>query len=349
MRFFAVGMLALAGCAVNKPAVTENNRRWTNGPCPPLVLPRVRRNPRADFRQARDDPYRWLEDEKAPRSAGVDEGSKTAARANLHALPGRDKLHKRYTELYYLDAMGAPPVKRKRAGATSTRARHKDKEKAVVYWKPRRRARRTCCSTRMPGRPTTRSRSASGCPRGTARRSSSPRSPTPPTRRRCTCSTSTRERSAVDVITGAKYASPSWLPDSKAFIYEWLPTDAKIPTSERPGYCEVKKHVLGDDPAKDEQLHPRTGDPKTFIGGGSSRDGKFLFVSIMRGWNENDVFFKRVGKDKDLAPAGRRARTRSTPSTRGRVVSTSSPTKARPTSASSGSTRRSPRAPTGKS
>jgi prolyl oligopeptidase len=109
----------------------------------------------------------------------------------------------------------------------------------------------------------------------------------------------TGQRSEVDVIPGGKYASPSWLPDSKAFIYEWLPTDPKIPVAERPGYCEVRLHTLGVDPSKDEVLHPRTGDPKTFIGGSVSRDGRFQFISVMRGWNENDVFFKRVGKDRD--------------------------------------------------
>src|SRR5690606_34463670 len=79
---------------------------------------------------------------------------------------------------------------------------------------------------------------------------------------------------------------------------------------ERPGYCEVRQHTLGTTPDTDVQLHPRTGDPKTFIGGGVSRDGKFLFVSIMRGWNENDVFFKRVGKDKtwQLLVAGKDAK-----------------------------------------
>ena len=79
------------------------------------------------------------------------------------------------------------------------------------------------------------------------------------------------KRSEVDVITGAKYASPAWLPDSKSFMYEWLPVDPAIPVSERPGYCEVKLHTLGADPSKDEQIHERTGDPKTFIGGGVSR------------------------------------------------------------------------------
>lgn len=78
-----------------------------------------------------------------------------------------------------------------------------------------------------------------------------------------------------------------------------VPVAARRPgvsVSDRPGTCEVRLHVLGDEPARDELVHARTGDPKTFIAGWHSRDGRYHFVSIMRGWNENDLYFKRVGE-----------------------------------------------------
>ena len=100
------------------------------------------------------------------------------------------------------------------------------------------------------------------------------------------------QRRPVDVIAGGKYASPSWLPDSSGFQYEWLPIDPAIPVAERPGHCELRLHRLGMDPASDEVLHPCTGDPKVFLSQGLTRDGRYRFAFVVRGWSENDVFFQ---------------------------------------------------------
>jgi prolyl oligopeptidase len=125
--------------------------------------------------------------------------------------------------------------------------------------------------------------------------------------------------SKVDVIAGGKYADPTWTPDSKGFFYEWLPTDPSIPVDERPGYTEIRFHRLGTDPATDVQVHPKTGDPKTFLAQRLSRDGKYLFVYVIRGWSENDVYLKRMkpnatpkvadsGKGFELLAKGEHAR-----------------------------------------
>jgi prolyl oligopeptidase len=78
------------------------------------------------------DPFRWLEDEKSPEVQTWMKAQDDFARKNLHALPGREWLTKRYTELYYLDAISIPV---KRAGRYFYTRQRKDKEKAVVYWK----------------------------------------------------------------------------------------------------------------------------------------------------------------------------------------------------------------------
>jgi protease II len=78
------------------------------------------------------DPYRWLEDEKSPEVQAWMKAQDTFARELIHALPERDALLKRYRELYYLDSMGAPTHRGGRYFYVRT---HKDKEKAVVYWK----------------------------------------------------------------------------------------------------------------------------------------------------------------------------------------------------------------------
>ena len=77
----------------------------------------------------------------------------------------------------------------------------------------------------------------------------------------------TGEWSKVDVIPGGKYASPSVDAGHEGFYYEWLPVDPSIPVAERPGYTELRFHSSARDPKTDALVHPRTGDPKTFLGG----------------------------------------------------------------------------------
>lgn len=255
-----------------------------------------------------NDPYRWLEDEKSPEVQAWMKLQDDFTRARINELPARQKLLARYRELYYLDSMGAPI---KRGGRYFYMRTHKTKEKAVVYWKQGPTGEEKVLLD--PNTWSTDNTVSLGTwvPSWDGKKVVFAQKPNAADEATLyVLDVESGKRSEVDVIPGAKYASPSWLPDSKGFIYEWLPVDSTIPVSERPGYCEVKLHKLGGDPAKDEQLHPRTGDPKTFIGGGVSRDGKFQFVSIMRGWNENDLFFKRVGKDKtwQLLIAGKDAK-----------------------------------------
>ena len=242
------------------------------------------------------DPYRWLEDEKAPEVKEWMKAQDALAREALHKLPGRDKLLKRFTELYYLDAYGIPV---KRAGRYFYTRRHKDKEKAIVYWRQGEKGEEkllldpnawsadgtTSLGVWVPswdGKKVVFAEKPNAADEATL----------------YVLDVDSGTRSKVDVIEGAKYAGPSWTPDSKGFYYEWLPVDAAIAVSERPGYCELRFHALGRDPKGDAVVHPKTGDPKTFLGGAMSRDGKYLFATIARGWNENDWYFQRVGKDK---------------------------------------------------
>lgn len=306
MRRLLASTLILAGCATTP--TTPSTSEPVDAGAPVAAAPVKPMPPSTRLGEPASDPYRWLEDEKAPEVQSWMKAQDAFAREQLHALPTRDALLKRYRELYYLDSVGAPI---KRGGRYFYVRTHKDKEKAVVYWKQGPTGEEKVLLD--PNTWSTDNTVSLGVwvPSWDGKKvvfAEKPNAADEATLH--VLDVDTGKRSELDVIPGAKYASPSWLPDSKAFIYEWLPVDPSIPVSERPGHCEVRQHTLGTAPDKDAQLHPRTGDPKTFIGGSVSRDGKFLFVSIMRGWNENDVFFKRVGKDKtwQLLVAGKDAK-----------------------------------------
>ncbi|MFP2906774.1 prolyl oligopeptidase family serine peptidase [Pyxidicoccus sp. 3LFB2] len=253
------------------------------------------------------DPYRWLEDEKAPEVQAWMKAQDALARAELSKLPGRDALTRRYTELFYTDSI-SPPARRN--GRYFYIRSHKDKEKTVLYWRDGEKG-----PEKVLLDPNTWSKDGTvsmgtWSPSWDGKKVVFAQKPNAADEAVLhVVDVDSGEWSKVDVIEGGKYASPKWTPDSQGFYYEWLPTDPSIPVDARPGYTTVRFHKLGTDPKTDALVHPRTGDPTTFLQSDLSRDGKYLFVYIVRGWSENDVYWKRPGeKDFRLLVKGQGAK-----------------------------------------
>jgi prolyl oligopeptidase len=78
-----------------------------------------------------EDPYRWLEDEKAPDVKVWMAERDEAARAHLAKLTGRDAIAGELKDLLYVDWRSAPAKRGKRFFYT---ARTKEQEKSIVYW-----------------------------------------------------------------------------------------------------------------------------------------------------------------------------------------------------------------------
>jgi prolyl oligopeptidase len=240
------------------------------------------------------DPYRWLEDEKAPEVKMWMAAEDAAAREFLGALPGRERLVARLKELFYVDAISAPVRRGERFFYTR---RHADREKAVAYWQEGRdgeervlldpnemsRERNVSLGVWVP--------SWDGAHVAYAVNANNSDEATLHVREVAT---------GVDaeVIAGGKYAHPSWAPDGSGFYYTRWPTDPSIPAAEQAAHADVRFHRLGEAPENDAQIHPPTGDPSQFLGVSCSRDGEWLFVYISHGWNRNDVYFRRRGDEK---------------------------------------------------
>ncbi|ATB31871.1 prolyl oligopeptidase family serine peptidase [Melittangium boletus] len=253
------------------------------------------------------DPYRWLEDERSPEVQAWMKAQDAFTREHLERLPGREALRRRFTELFYVESQSAPAVRGERYFYVRT---HKDKEKAVLYWREG-----EAGEERVLLDPNT--WSADGTvslgvwsPSWDGRKLAFSRRPNAADEAILhVLDVDTGVWSELDVIEGAKYASPSWMPDSQSFYYAWLPSEPSIPVAERPGYTELRLHRLGTPPSEDAVVHPRTGDPRTFLNGGVSREGTYLFVYVTRGWSENDIWWKRVGEtDFRLLVKGRGAK-----------------------------------------
>jgi prolyl oligopeptidase len=315
-------LMTLSACATASNAVgSEETLKSTvvTQPQPPLsaapaepqrlAYPATRSEPVVDTLHGVQvaDPYRWLEDEKAAEVQEWMRAQDALARSWLGALPGREALTRRFTELFYVESTSIPASRGNRLFYLRT---HKDKEKGVLYWREGDKgAEKVLLDPNSWSKDGTVSL-GSWFPSWDGKKVAFARKPNAADESVLhVVDVDTGKWSEVDVIEGAKYASVNWTPDNKAFYYEWLPTDSSIPVDKRPGYTELRLHRLGGDPKSDTVVHPRTGDPSTFLNGSLSRDGKYLFVYVLRGWAENDVYWKPVGdKDWRLLAKGQGAR-----------------------------------------
>ena len=255
---------------------------------------------RADFvsdvihGQKVSDPYRWLEAEKhAEVQRWMDDQDKYT-RGELAKLPGRAELIERLKKLFYYDAISAPVHRKGRFFYTR---KHADKEKTIVYWKQGETG-----AEQVLFDPNTWSADGSAGLGGWwpsldgkyvayARKQNNSDETVTHVREVAT------GKDLPDVIAGTKYSGASWTPDSKGFYYTWVPPiGEKVTVAERPGFAEVRFHKLGADPATDTIVHPATNNPQSFIGGGISRDGHWLVVSIQHGWNSTELYFKDARK-----------------------------------------------------
>ena len=263
---------------------------------PALSYPPTRRDDVADvlhgLRLA--DPYRWLEDEKAPEVQTWMEVQDQHTRAELAKLSGRDAFEKRLSELFYFDAISAPMNQKGRYFYTR---KHANKEKTVVYW----RAGETGAETVLfdPNEWSKDGTKGLGgwWPSHDGRYIAYNVKENNADEAVMHVFDLTTGKDLPEVIAGTKYGSPSWTPDGKGFYYTWVPEVGNgVTIADRPGFAELRFHRLGTAPAQDTLIHPATGNPKTFLHGAVSRDGHWLMVAIQHGWNSSDVYYKDARK-----------------------------------------------------
>jgi len=237
------------------------------------------------------DPYRWLEDEHHPDVQQWMTEQDHYARAELAKLPGRSELADRLKSLFYYDAVGAPTH---RKGRFFFARKHADKEKTIVYWK----------------QGETGAEHVLFDPNAWSADGSTGLGGWWPNLDGTYVAYSIKEHNSdetvthvidpatgtqlPEVIAGTKYTSSlSWTPDGKGFYYTWVPpVGGTVTVAERPGFAELRYHALGSDPANDPVIHEATRNAETFLHGGISQDGHWLFAGISHGWNSSDLYFK---------------------------------------------------------
>lgn len=246
------------------------------------------------------DPYRWLEDARAPEVDAWMRAQDTHARARLTGLPRRDGILARLAELLDIDAVSAPYH---RGGNYFYTRRHRGVQKPIYYIR-----RGDDGPEEVLIDPNKLSPDGSVSVHGIFPSFDGRLVAYKLSRNNADASTLYVRDLATgedrpDVIDGARYAAPAWTPDGRGFYYVWLPTDPAIPPSELPGYAEVRFHAIGEPASKDSIVAPATGDPSRFVGVSLSRDGRWLFLSHQHGWNSTDLYLRDLAAgDAEFTP-----------------------------------------------
>jgi prolyl oligopeptidase len=234
------------------------------------------------------DPFRWLEDGKSPEVQAWLAAENKVARGYLDALPGHDALEARFTQLLRIDTITAPSHLGDRFFYMRKRAAD---ERAILYWCPannrqdehvlidpnlyigKDNASLGECAVTLDGKLIAYTLNPNHADEATL----------------YVRDVATGKDLPGEVITGAKYAGPSWMPDDSGFVYTYLPPADPDHPEDRPGLAVVRYHKLGTDPKRDPIIHRKTGDPTKFIGAEISRDGKWIFYD-QGNWVKNDIY-----------------------------------------------------------
>ena len=242
------------------------------------------------------DPYRWLEDEDDPEVVQWVEGQDAWARSRLDALPDREAIRARIAELMYVERKGAPSVRGGRSFFVTKGAR----DEKWTYWveEPDGERRVLFDANKLPEDGSITMNGIGPSPDGRYWAYSMSRN-NEDAATLFIKDVATGKDLPQDVIDGARYAWPSWLPDGSGFYYTGLPTDPDIPPAEMPGHASVRFHRIGTTHAEDLEVHPALGDPTTFIGSQVSRDGRWLVLTVSRGFDSNDVWIQDLKGRRD--------------------------------------------------
>jgi prolyl oligopeptidase len=246
------------------------------------------------------DPYRWLEDASRPEVQDWMKAQNAYARSHLAQLPGREALAKRFAEVFYFDSLGAPLHRGSRYFFTR---KHKEQEKAVVYWKQGERG-----ADKVLLDPNAWSTDGSAGLRGwwasdDGRHVAFNRNEHNADEATMSVIEVATGKLLADTIPGTRYSGASWTPDGRGFYYVRIPPPDPVAVADRPGLADVRYHALGSDPARDPVVHEATHDARTFQNPTLSHDGHWLFVEVHHGWNATDVYVKDLRrKQKDWTP-----------------------------------------------
>jgi prolyl oligopeptidase len=248
------------------------------------------------------DPYRWLEDSESAEVRAWDEAQTAVTRAWLDRLPAREGLRERARTLLSVGHVGAP-ISRKTASGMRRYfhvRREGSQEQAVL-----------CARDGLDGADRVLIDPAPLSADGTTAIDwwvvSSDGE-----RVAWGLSEAGSEESTLrvrDVATGqdlpdriphTRHASVAWMPDGKSFYYTRYPAPGDVAPGDERYFCKVYRHVLGEDPVRDELVFGEGRDKLDIPGVVAAPGGRWLVVRVHMGWQKSELWAR------DLATPGSR-------------------------------------------
>lgn len=242
------------------------------------------------------DPYRWLEEGDAPEVQAWGALQERHLRAALDPWPGRDGVRARLRALFSIGTV-TPPVPRR--GRYFYEKRSGTQEQPVLYVReglagedrvlvdPTTQAPDGACALdwhypNSDGRFLAYGLSEGGSEKSTLR--------------------------VLDVVTGrdlgesipfTRACSLEWQPDGSGFYYTRYPEPGSVPPGQEDYNRHVFHHALGADWRKDPLVFTPE-QPEDWPNVHLSPDGRWLAVSVSRGWTRTDIYLR--GRDGKFVP-----------------------------------------------
>ncbi|HEY8945528.1 MAG TPA: hypothetical protein VIM73_14770, partial [Polyangiaceae bacterium] len=259
-------------------------------PAPPVPTPRenvVDRYHGVDV----SDPYRWLEDATDPRVSSWMDAQRSVLDRTLSGSKEREKIRARLEELLQIGSISLPALRKTREGGTRlffTR-REGAQEQPVLYVRDGVRGRDVPLvdPNALASDGTVAldwydpSEDGSLLAYGTSQGGSE--------------DSVLRIRDVKtgkdlpDVLLHTRHASIAWVPDGTRFFYSRYPAPGTVPAGEERYHRRIYEHRLGRDPKDDPLVFGAELPPTDYPGCQVSPDGRWLIVSISRGWDETEL------------------------------------------------------------
>jgi prolyl oligopeptidase len=235
------------------------------------------------------DAYRWLEETDSAEVAAWTAAQGRFARHALDALPGRDEIRARLAALFSIGTVSPPTV---RGGRYFYQRREGAQEQPVLYVRigsagvdrvlldpaalsPDATSALDWHYPSPDGRLVAYGVSEGGSEKSTLR-----------------VRGVETGRDLPDVIPWTRACSLEWRPDGSGFFYTRYPEPGRVPPGEEDYHRHVFEHPLGEDWRRDALLFGEGREPEDWPSIHLSPDGRFLAVSVSRGWTRTDVYLK---------------------------------------------------------
>lgn len=238
------------------------------------------------------DPYRWLEEMDSPEVKDWIERQNKVTFAYLKAIPGRDTIRKRLTELWNYERYGIPF---KEGGLYFFTKNDGLQNQSVLYW-----AESLDAKPKVLLDPNKFSKDGTVALSGVA---------VSPDGKYLAYGTSSggsdwQEWRVREVATGkdlpdriqwVKFSSASWSKDSKGFFYSRYDEPKGKALAEANYYHKLYYHRLGDPQSRDTLVYHRPDQKEWGFDGQVTDDGRFLIITVWKGTERNNaVFVKRL-------------------------------------------------------